>query len=454
MTEAVRASRSFPKEYERTKSLVGGSILLLICALFLFLALYNFLISLLRDNDPIWVFFGFAVFLAISCGIILWGMIRVYLRGYLWERPVVYDAVNRKSYSLASPPEQMIFNLSNNSLYIALRDRIMVLNGTSDHIVDEIHIPKPRYIAINSVTERLFVALENGISVIDTSSNKLIKTVLEEYSYGELCINDKNNMLYAINKSKNKQKKAYNHVDVIDCSSYTINYRIDSHWGPSGIAVDPNNNRIYVGFEKHSSIFVFDGSKNNLCISRIHLPRIDHSELESNNIYFDPSNDLLYVLQKRYYSGSGGPGGWADFLLKIHTNVQLSNYYIHKFNCNILSKTERYLPRLGSKSVLKEDDILRGDGNPKDSITFNPKTGLLYLTNTEKKKLDEIDINTNKIMNTFEISEYCNAMALNPITSKLYVGSSRTFGEDTIDIIYLQKEAAVSHPLSIQNSLL
>jgi DNA-binding beta-propeller fold protein YncE len=453
VTEALRASRSFPKEYKRRKSLAGGSILLFICGLFLFLSLYNFLIALLRDNNLIGVFLGVAVFLSISCGIILWGMRRVYLRGYLYERPVVYDAVRRNSYSLPSPPEQMIFNASNNMLYIASRDRIMVLDGTTDHIVDEIPISGPRYFAINFPTDKLFVAQQNGISVIDMSSNKVIKNIFEEYSYGQLCINNKTNMLYAINKSYSNRNISSNYVDVIDCSSSATISRINSQWKPSGIAVNPSNNRLYVGFEKHPSIFVFDDSKDNLCISRIHLPIIDHSELYSNSIYFDASNDLLYILQERIYSGGGGPPGWAEFLLKIDANMNLSNYYIHEFDCNILSKTERYLPMLRSKSVLKEDEILRGKGNPGDSITLNPKTGLLYFTNTEKKKLDEIDTNTNTVLNTFEISQYCHAMALNPVANKLYlITSSGIFGENILDIIYLQKESTVNPPLSIENS--
>lgn len=448
MTEAIRASRSFPKEYKRRKSLAAGSILLLVCGLFLFLSLYNFLIALVRDNNPIWVFFGYAVFLSISCIIIIWGMRRVYLRGYLSERPVVYDTVNRKSFTLPSPPRRMIFNTNNNSLYIIARDRILVLDGSTDHLVDEIVMPEPRSLTTNFVSDILFVALKNGISVIDMSSNKITKTVLEEYSYDELCVNNKTNMLYAINKSYESQKKSSSCVDVIDCSTYTVNSRIESQWKLSGIAVNPSNNRIYVGFEKYPSIFVFDGCKNNLCISRIHLPIIDHSELKSNAIYFDPSKDLLYVLQERYYSNSEGPGSFDDFLLKIDANVHLPNYYIHDFKCNILSRTERYLPRLRSRSVLKEDDIIKGSGN--DSIILNPKTGLIYFTNTEKKKLDEIDINNNKILNTFEISEYCGAMSLNPITNKLYlITSSGIFGESILDIIYLKNEQVANRPYPI-----
>lgn len=453
MTEAIRASRSFPKEYNRRKSLVQGSILLLICGLFLFLSLYNFLIALLRDNNPIWVFFGVAVFLSISSIIILWGIRKVYVRGYLSERPIVYDNVNKNSFTLPSPPKQMIFNTSNNRLYVATRDRIIVLDGTTDRMVDEIAIPEPEYLAINFVTDKLFVALNKGISVIDMPSNRIIKTVLNEYSYGQLCVNNKTNTLYAINKSYSSQKKSNNCVDVIDCSSYAVNSRIDSQWKPSGIAVNPNNNRIYLGFEKHSSIFVFDGSKNNLCVFRIHLPKIDHSELTSNDIYFDSSNDILYILQRRFYPNYQGPPGLADILLKIDTNVQLSDYYIHDFKCNILSRTERYLPKLRSKSVLKEDDILWGNGNSHGSITLNPKTNLLYLANTEKKKLDEIDNNNNKILNTFEISQYCEAMALNPVANKLYLGTSRIFGESYLDIIYFKNELAVNPPLSIENSL-
>lgn len=443
MTEAIRASRSFPKEYKRRESLAAGSILLLMCGLFLFLSLYNFLIALLRDNDLIGVFLGVAVFLSISCSIILWGMRRVYLRGYLYERPVVYDIVNRNSYSLPSPPERMIFNVSNNSLYIALKDRIMVLDGTTNNMVDEITISEPRYFAINFFSNMLFVALRNGISVIDMSSNKVIKNRFEEYSYGQLCFNDKTNMLYSINKSSSC-------VDVIDCSSFEIISRIDSHWKPSGIAVNPSNNRIYLGFEKHPSIFVFDGSKNNLCTSRIHLPIIDHSELRSNRLYFDPLNEILYILQERYYPNFEGPGGSADFLLKIDANVKLPDYYIHDFKCSILSRTERYLPRRRSKSVLKEDDILRANGNPGDSITVDPKTGLLYLTDMEKKKLDEIDVNTNMILNTFEIRKYCHAMALNSITNKLYLAGSQIFGESYLDIIYMKNESTVNPPLSIE----
>lgn len=450
MKGALSASRSFSDGHKRLSSLEIGAILLFICGFFLSLSVIIFIIEIINHDDSIWSFLG-VLLLSIGFIAIVWGMRKIQTRGYVFDPPVVYDTVNRKSYSLPSPPGQMIFNTSNNSLYVALRDRIMVLDGTTDHMVDEIAIHKPRYFTINFVTNKLFVALKNGISVIDMSSNKVIKSIFEEYNYGQLCVNNNTNMLYAINKSYNNQKKSPNCVDVIDCSSFALISRIDTQWKPSGIAVNPSNNRIYAGFEKHPSVFVFDGSKNNTCISKIHLPKIDHSELESNNIYFDPSSDLLFVLQNRYYPGSGGPGGWGDFLLKIDTNVKVPDYFMHEFDCDILSKTERYLPRLRSKSVLKEDDIIRRNGG--DSIILNPKTGLLYLTDIEKKKLDEIDINTNKILNTFEISDYSSAKALNSIANKLYLGSSRYFAESTIDIIYLENERAVKTSVPLHYSI-
>lgn len=367
MTEASKASRSFSKGHGRVNGLDIGAILLFICGLFLSLSMINFITGLLNDGNPIWSFFGVAVLLSIGFITIVWGMRKIHKQGYIFEPHIVYNTVNMKYVDLRRHPRQTVFNESNNSLYVATKNSVILFYDTINDIVDEIAIKDPKYMAVDHFKDRLFVTLERGIAVIDTSSNILIKNIFEEFRFGQLCINFNTNMLYAINLD-------FYCVYIIECSSHTLIDKIycDSH--PYAATVDPNTNSIYIANSDHI-VIVIDGSKNKV-MSTIHLPnlsrRMSDCTVGLDGLYVDPSNKILYIKEEVIGPPNQGGVGLQTLFFKIDLNaIHCPEYFIHDFECDILPKTERYMPDRRSESILRKHDIFWRDRSLNDSFIVN-----------------------------------------------------------------------------------
>jgi DNA-binding beta-propeller fold protein YncE len=421
VTEATNASRSFPRGYRRTRGIFIGAIFLFICSVFLYLSILNFTISLFRDSDPIWFFFGVAVFLSVISSIIVWAIRKIIIRGYAFDRPYVYDSIdeNRNYLSLSHRVEQMLVDKDNNKIYLSTKDSIVIINCTTDDIVDEIKLRKPRFMVLNPATQRMFVMLEKGIVIIDLRSNMVTETIFKENRFTNLSIDYTTNILYAIDES-------YNCVDVIECSSYHLNYRIDFGEKPSGIAVNPNTNRIYIAYPKSNSLLIIDNNFNKV-ICKLQFENKNTAEIYE--LYLDSLNSKLYILRKAYYAGEGG---------------YLDNHELYYIDANVIGSRV-----LDSRSSLSLHIINKSVGlcdrySRKLSFTVNPELERIYMAVIERedglvvrKALFEIDSNEN-ILQTREINDKCKSIAVNPVTNKLYVanpGSSKS-----IEIVSLGKE--------------
>jgi DNA-binding beta-propeller fold protein YncE len=440
--EASGASRSFSDSHKRYSGLEIGAILLFICGFFLSLAVIIFIIGILNHDNFIWSFLGI-VLLSIGFIAIVWGMRKMHKRGYIVDPPVVYSTVDRKSIGLRSNPRELVFNEGNNKLYIAIKNSIIVFDDSISDIIDEIGIKNPGYMAVDHTKDRLFVTLERGIAVIDTSSNTLIKNIFEDFKFGQLCINFNTRMLYAINLDLNC---AY----IIECSSHTLIDRIYCIGYPRTITLNQNTNSIYIG-NSDFVIVIIDGSKNQE-ISRIHLPKLSkYLTAYIDELYVDPSSNVLSINEHATGPASEGGVGLHTCFFRIDLNaIVYPDFYIHDFKCDIIPRTKRDTTHHVSESILHEQDIFWKSGAQDNSFAVNSKSGLLYLTDLWEKKIDEIDAR-NKILRTFAINHEYVSMTMNPNGNKLYLANSGYFS-NSLDIIYLQKEPTVNPPLSIENS--
>jgi hypothetical protein len=432
--EASSSSQSFSEGHKRLNRLEMVAILLFICGFFLSLSVINFIIGLLNDGKPIWAYLGVSVFLSISFITIVWGMQKIRKRGYIFDPPVVYSTVNRKYVSLHSNPRAIVFNKGNNRVYIAIKNSIIVLDDTINDIVYEILLKDPGYMAVDHIKDKLFVTLERGIAVIDTSSNTLIKNIFKEFRFGQLCINFNTNMLYAINLD-------FNCVYIIDCSSDALIDKIYCDSYPYTVTVNSNTNSIYIG-NSDNTVTIIDGSTKKV-IFRIHLPNSSDSKYGSttrlDELYLDPLNEILYIKVEIIGPPNQGGASLHTSFFKIHlSSIYCPEYFIHDSECDIIAKTERYMTYHLFDSVLPKHDIFERVGSLDDFLIVNSESGLLYLTDKETEKLVELDSNNN-ILRTFIINHNCVSMAMNPIANKLYLANSGYF-TNWIDIFFLEKE--------------
>jgi DNA-binding beta-propeller fold protein YncE len=425
VTEAVKASRSFPKGYRRARGIAIGAIFLFICGIFLYLSILNFIISLVRDNHPIWLFFVVAVLLSVVSSITIWAIRKIYVRGYAFDRPYVYDTVerDRKYFSLNHSVREMLVDTDNNKLYLSTRDSITIVDGNTDKFAGEIKLKKPRYIALNPANQRLFVTQEKGIAVIDTSTNTVIERIFEENRFGNVCLDQKTNTLYAIDET-------YNCVDVIDCSSYTLNHRIDSTQRPNGLALNPKTNKMYIGYPKNSSLSIIDNNLNRI-ICQI---QFEKGTADTNKLYVDSTNSKLYILREEYYSGEGG-------YLDLHE--------LYCVDANVSGSISLVSREAISYQIISDTVGNCGRYSRQLSFAVNPELDRIYMAIVERedglvvrKVLFEID-SSKKILKNLEINNKCKLIALNPTTNKLYAANPGSTAVESLEIINLVNENKV-----------
>ena len=147
MKEASGASRTFSDSHKRFRGLEIGAILLFICGFFLSLSVILLFIGILNHNNIIWSFLG-VVLLSILFISIVWGIRKFQKLGYVFDPPVVYTKVFRKSIELRNSPTKLVFNEGNNKLYVATKKSIIVFDDTINTIITEIPIKNTGHMAL------------------------------------------------------------------------------------------------------------------------------------------------------------------------------------------------------------------------------------------------------------------------------------------------------------------
>ena len=212
-------------------------------------------------------------------------------------------------------------NQKTNRIYVAdtSYSRIAIIDGTTDAITETIEgIPYPHYLAVNPSTNKIYVQSNNqDIFVINSMTNTVSKSfracgtyTMDNQPQGnilpvDVAVNPVTNMAYvacvkAIKVMGGSYQSAASYVAVIDGATDTVLKNVtlgSSNAWPSGIRVNPDTNRIYVGGSPSAS--VIDGNTNLLmstinagcgCSGRVGV------NPNTNKVYFsDASNSLTIV---------------------------------------------------------------------------------------------------------------------------------------------------------------
>ncbi|MBV9177353.1 MAG: YncE family protein [Nitrososphaeraceae archaeon] len=161
------------------------------------------------------------------------------------------------------------------------------------HITDIRVGDTPQGVAISPSTNTVYISntRSNSISVIDGTSDKVVKTIGIDYSPFEMAFNQNTNKLYVANSEDGT-------VSVIDTTSNKVVKTVITGGSPSNIAIDPKTNMIYVTNKYLNSVSVIDGSNDNLAVSTTfnkNIPEGGNIICSSGNKKQLLSNDYLLV---------------------------------------------------------------------------------------------------------------------------------------------------------------
>jgi YVTN family beta-propeller protein len=189
--------------------------------------------------------------------------------------------VNRDSFSASVNP-------SNGNLYVSNpnSESVSIIQGLADIVLTYIEGLgiSPTGIAYDSTNKNLYVSDQgsNLVFVVDTSTNRVIKTIEVGMNPRHISINPTTNKIYIANPGSST-------VSIIDGSTDTVVNTIPSIREPPAIAIDIAHNRIFVASFSHPSvIYMLDGFTNK-------VTTIAQFDGWPQGIAYDPLNGNLYV---------------------------------------------------------------------------------------------------------------------------------------------------------------
>jgi len=203
-------------------------------------------------------------------------------------------------------------NEKTNTVYVSNNhsDSILVVDGSTRNIVNQIEIERPRELVINLDNNTLYVISGNAgwdlrdngakISMINLTTNEITGSIGEKEGFGDIKLNQDTKLLYATQTNSKK-------VWVIDTLSNTIKEKIKVGGKYRSIAIDEINNIIYLagreGMWEKLSYALIRGNDN-------HTEKLARKFVFNPNkvwqLYHNKNNNKLYAFVEMP-SGSEAP---------------------------------------------------------------------------------------------------------------------------------------------------
>src|SRR2546426_685245 len=184
-------------------------------------------------------------------------------------------------------------NPNTNKIYVIDDNGLQVIDGTTNSVVNTITVGKfPSAVAINRNTNMIYVANtgDNTTSVINGETNSVVSTITVGNEPNGIGVNPKTNMIYVANFLS-----VAGTVSVIDGATNSVTSTIQVGNGPIGVDANPTTNKIYVANSNGNTVSVIDGTTNSV-LSTLPVGSGPHG------IGINPNTNMIYV--GNYYGKS------------------------------------------------------------------------------------------------------------------------------------------------------
>lgn len=315
-------------------------------------------------------------------------------------KPVAHADSVIATIPISKSPIDFAFNPSNGNVYVtqASANAISVIDSSTNSIIKSIIIPNsgPIGAAYNPINKYVYVANDSGpvgfVDVIDPSTNALKKAIPVGDSPVQVIYNPFNGYIYATIFDSQR-------VDVIDPSTNNVIKSIPVGVQPAGLAYNANNHKVYVANwnQATSSVSVIDSTTH----AAINIP-LPGSPWR---IAFDSNSGNMYVT------------------LYATNKVAV----IDVFNSVIATITMPVFPPFPGST---------GSGTSLGSIAYNPFNDHVYVSYLNSQYVTVIDASTNTVTDTIQVGHYPFSVGYHPINHNIYVANVLS---DTVSVIGTNK---------------
>jgi YVTN family beta-propeller protein len=283
--------------------------------------------------------------------------------------------------SVGSAPFAVAVNPVTNQIYVANdnSNTVTVINGATNATTTVSAGSAPSAVAANPVTNQIYVtnAASNTVTVINGATNATT-TVSVGTVPQAVAVNAVTNQIYVANYGSNT-------VTVIDgATNATTTVSVGS--GPFAVAVNPVTNQIYVANLDSNTVTVINGATNATTTVSVGS--------EPGSVTVNPVTNKIYVA-----------------------------------NTNPATNTVTVID--GATNATTTVSIV----GPPGSVTVNPVTNKIYVPNQSSSgTLTVIDGATNATT-SLSIEDYLLGVAVNPITNQIYVGNTNLANSNNVTVL-------------------
>ncbi|MDA4112920.1 MAG: YncE family protein [Thaumarchaeota archaeon] len=293
------------------------------------------------------------------------------------------------SVSLGTVPRGVAVNSISGVIYtvLFLNGTTITLSSQTHDVVGRVATPSPYTVAVDSVTDQVYVSQGQGasISVIDSSGNTVLGTVQGAGTPYAMVVDEPQDLIFAADTSSNS-------LWIINGATNTVESRIPMG-DTSALAFDPNDHEAFIGnvsSDSSSGSITVVSSDNQSIIRTFQIP------IAPSHFAVDPVSHLLFV------TGAGNAAG-INFLAINDETFQ--TVYQHHLGDSPQIVTEAASPDVyvsdpgvnrlyeldgGTGKVLlnSSGDSARGISFAGvTAIAFDPGSGNLYITENEVTSL-------------------------------------------------------------------
>ena len=306
------------------------------------------------------------------------------IRGFSGPLGLVYDSNNKYVYVTNYGDSS---SSSNNEAADA--DKVSIIDTSTDKVIDTVSVgKKPLAITYNPNNNHVYVAntFSDTVSVVDTlRNNNIISNIAVGLFPGNsssgIAYNSNNDNIHVANIGSDS-------VSEIDGSTNAVTSTIKQLFNPAGIAYDPVNGYVYVANKESNTVSVIDTLGNNKVIATIPVGT------SPSAIIFDSDNGHVYV-------ANTGSDNSRDTISVIDTSIN---------------------------RVIATIPVSNGP----NGITLDSSSGKIYVSNTFSNNVSVIDDSKNKVITTIPVGINPYGIVYNPSNHHIYVANHSS---NTISVI-------------------
>lgn len=144
--------------------------------------------------------------------------------------------------------------------YVAIQSSnvVDVIDGKELKVIGTIVVESPYTVAVDSVTNRIYVSGDKGVSIIDGTTERVVGTLPLGRIFG-ITVNPASDKVYLTDRLENNGT-----VYVVEGSSNDVTAMIHLCCNLWGVATDASRDRVYVSDDYLSTVAVIDGQSNKL----------------------------------------------------------------------------------------------------------------------------------------------------------------------------------------------